>query len=89
MACKHEHTRKVVVGAPAKWCTHCGAVWDGVRWHRHSGAGTSPKRHVQRDAYKAARVVAKHPRKKARSPAQRAATARMIAARAAKHHGAR
>lgn len=32
--CQHVHTRKVVAGAPAQWCTECGAFFDGERWHR-------------------------------------------------------
>jgi len=87
--CKHEKARVVLAGtglgkAAPKWCPHCGGVFDGTRWHRHSGHAAPKKRHVQRDAFKHARIVAGHARKKSttkkRSPAQRAATARMLAA---------
>jgi hypothetical protein len=79
MACKHENARKVLAGAPMKWCSHCGLFFDGTRWHR-----TAEKHAAAARKRAPAQRASKH--KKPRSPAQKAATARMLAARAKRGH---
>ena len=37
--CVHtpSHVRRVVPSVPAKWCSHCGAIWNGAAWQRPDG----------------------------------------------------
>ena len=54
-ACQHTNRSRVVQGAPAVWCNHCGAVHDGERWHRPKAPlAPKPKRAAKKRAAKKA-----------------------------------